>query len=103
MLNIYIIKKAKRTEFLADENITILDLARKNKIDIEGSCDGSMACSTCHIKIEKKWHDKLPPPCIDEKEMLILLDNYSDKSRLGCQIKLTKNLDGLEFTVPEEN
>ena len=62
-----------------------------------------MACSTCHIIVEKSWLSKLPPPCIDEKEMLMLLSNYSDKSRLGCQIRLTKNLDGLEFKIPEES
>ena len=88
--------------FDIEENKTILDLARKENIDIEGSCEGSMACSTCHILINKDWVNKLPLPCIDEREMLSLLTNFKENSRLGCQIVITKKLNGLKFSIPED-
>ena len=89
-----------RRSYLANEGNTILDVARKYNIEIEGSCDGSLACSTCHIFIEEKWLNQLVPPNEEEKELLGLLPDLKKHSRLGCQIKLTKNLDGIEIILP---
>ena len=88
--------------FRIESNKTILDLSKKENIAIEGSCDGSMACSTCHIIIHKDWVKKLPAPCIDEKEMLSLLPDYTENSRLGCQIVITDKLEGLKFSLPKD-
>ena len=88
--------------FKIESNKTILDLSRIENIPIEGSCDGSMACSTCHVVIHKDWLTKIPEPCIDEKEMLSLLPNYTKNSRLGCQIVITDKLDGLQFSLPKD-
>ena len=93
-------KKITKT-FKIESNKTILDLSRIENIAIEGSCDGSMACSTCHVIIHKDWVAKLPPPCIDEKEMLSLLPDYTENSRLGCQIVITDKLEGLTFSLPK--
>ena len=76
------------------------DLSKIENIAIEGSCDGSMACSTCHVIIHKDWLTKIPAPCIDEKEMLSLLPNFTKNSRLGCQIVITEKLEGLQFSLP---
>ena len=73
--------------FEVEENKTVLELSKKENLQIEGSCNGSMACSTCHIIIDREWVKKIPPPCIDEKETFSLLPNYNENSRLGCQIK----------------
>ena len=89
--------------FDIEENKSILELSRHNNIKIEGSCEGNMACSTCHVIIDRDWVLKLPPPCIEEKEMLSLLTNYKENSRLGCQIIITKKLNGLKLSIPEEN
>ena len=89
--------------FKIKKNKTILDLAKQENIAIEGSCDGSMACSTCHVIIHRDWITKLPDPCVDEKEMLSLLPNYYENSRLGCQIILTDLLDGLMFSLPKDS
>ena len=86
-------------KFLIDEGFTILDIARKKNIDIEGSCEGSLACSTCHVLVEEKWFDKIIPANDDEKEILALLPDLKKNSRLGCQVKLTKNLDGIEIII----
>ena len=81
---------------------TILDIAHANDIDIEGACEGCMACSTCHIVIEAGWYKKLPAPSEDEEDMLDLAFGLTRTSRLGCQIEITKETDGLRVQLPSE-
>ena len=102
MVKVLFSQKSIIKTFKIDKNKTILDLSRKESLSIEGSCNGSMACSTCHIIIHKDWIGKLAPPCVDEKEMLSLLPNYNKNSRLGCQVVITDKLDGLQFSIPKE-
>lgn len=78
---------------------TVLTVARRNKIDLEGACDGAMACSTCHVIIAKDWLAKIPAPRSEENAMLDLATNVTRHSRLGCQIVLTAELDGLSLRV----
>ena len=101
MLTIVFKYKNNLQKFLVEEGNTILDIARQKNIDIEGSCEGSLACSTCHIFIEEKWLDKIVPAKNEEKEMLGLLPDLKKNSRLGCQVKLTKSLDGIEIIIPK--
>ena len=81
---------------------TILQIAHANDIDIEGACEGCMACSTCHIVVDADWYKKLPPPSEDEEDMLDLAYGVRPTSRLSCQIVLTDALDGLEVTIPAD-
>ena len=81
-------------------NLSILEIAHKNGIDIEGACEGSLACSTCHIIVDVAWYDKLDAPSWDEEDMLDLATGLTLTSRLGCQIILTDKLDGLEVVLP---
>ena len=67
---------------------SILEVAQENEIDLEGACDGSMACSTCHVVFEQKHFDVLPKPEEEEEDMLDLAFGLTDTSRLGCQIKV---------------
>ena len=83
-----------------DKELSILEIAHKNDISLEGACEGSLACSTCHIIIESKWYNKLDQPDWDEEDMLDLASNLSPTSRLGCQVMLTKKLDGIKVTIP---
>ena len=83
-----------------DEGQTIMEDAKKYNMGIEGSCEGSLACSTCHIIISKNWISKICPAKTEEKELLHILPDLQKNSRLGCQIKLTKNLDGIEIIIP---
>ena len=91
-----------KRSYVVNEGFTILEVARKYNIQIEGSCEGSLACSTCHVILEKKWFNKLDDANEEEKEMLELLPDSKKHSRLGCQIKLTKNLDGIEIILPKK-
>ena len=81
---------------------TILDIAHANDIDVEGACEGCMACSTCHVVVEPDWYKKLSAPSEDEVDMLDLAFGLTRTSRLGCQIEITKELDGLRVQLPSE-
>ena len=83
-------------------NETILDIARNGNFELEGSCEGSLACSTCHIIVSNAWYKKLDKPTMEESELLEILPNYTRNSRLGCQIKITKKLDGIEISLPKD-
>ena len=81
---------------------TILELSRRFKIkEIEGACGGAMACSTCHVIIDPKWYEKLPAPSLDETDMLDLAPGITKTSRLGCQIVIKPDMDGLIIKLPQ--
>ena len=67
---------------------------------LPGACDGSLACSTCHLILEQHVYDSLPAPEEEEEDMLDLAMDLTDTSRLGCQIKVTKELAGMVAQVP---
>ena len=87
-----------RIEVEAPEGLSVLEVAHRNKIDLEGACEGSLACSTCHIVVAPEWYDKLTPASDDEEDMLDLAFGLTSTSRLGCQIIMNKDLDGLTVT-----
>ena len=70
--------------------ISILEAAHQNKIDLEGACESSLACSTCHVILEDNIYDKLNEPEDDEYDLLDLAFGLTETSRLGCQIILDK-------------
>ena len=81
---------------------SVLDIAHDNQIAIEGACEGSMACSTCHVIIDKSWYQKLDEVSEDEEDMLDLAFGLTRTSRLGCQIVITEEMDGLVVSLPKE-
>jgi 2Fe-2S ferredoxin len=89
-----------RHEVDAPEGLSVLEIAHRNNIDLEGACEGSLACSTCHVIVDQAWYDKLPESSEEEEDMLDLAFGLTHTSRLGCQIKITKELDGLVVTLP---
>ena len=92
----------KRVEVDAPLGLSVLEIAHRNDIDIEGACGGSLACSTCHVIVDQAWFGKLPEPDEEEEDMLDLAFALTRTSRLGCQIIITGDLDGLTVTLPEE-
>ena len=84
----------------ADIGKNILKTAHENKIDIEGACDCSLACSTCHIILNQKIYDSLPPAEEVEDDLLDLAFGLTHTSRLGCQVKLTKEFEGQIIEIP---
>ena len=80
--------------------LSVLEIAHRNGIDIEGACEGSLACSTCHVIIDPEWYELLKDATEDEEDMLDLAFNLTTTSRLGCQIIITEELDGLTVRLP---
>ncbi|HEX2580931.1 MAG TPA: ferredoxin family 2Fe-2S iron-sulfur cluster binding protein [Dongiaceae bacterium] len=80
--------------------LSVLEIAHRNGIDLEGACEGSLACSTCHVIVEQEWYDVLAEATEDEEDMLDLAFGLTRTSRLGCQIKMTEELDGLTVRLP---
>lgn len=67
---------------------------------VAGACEGSVACSTCHVILSPEHYDLLPEPEDDENDMLDMAFGLSETSRLGCQVRLTRELDGMTATLP---
>ena len=81
---------------------SVLDVAHRNNIELDHACGGVCACSTCHI-IVKKGFNGLEEAGEEEEDMLDLCLNLTRTSRLGCQLVLTDDLDGLVVTLPAES
>lgn len=97
----FIARDGARQEVDAPEGWTLLRISRSFDVDIEGACEGNMACATCHVVVQDPWFDRLPEPSADEEDMLDLAYGLTETSRLGCQITLTEALDGLVVRLPE--
>ena len=82
------------------EGARLLDIAQANGQPLEGTCDGDMACATCHVIVDPKDFDRLSPASEEEEELLDLAYNATRTSRLACQIRLSAALDGLTVRVP---
>lgn len=90
-----------RRELDAPVGKSLMQIGRDAGLDIEGACDGAMACSTCHVYVEPDWAAKLSKMSEDESDMLDLAFGITDRSRLGCQIVMTEELDGLTVALPK--
>jgi 2Fe-2S ferredoxin len=97
---VFIERDGTRREVDAPLGLSVLEIAHKNRIDIEGACEGSLACSTCHVVIDPEWYDLLKEASEDEEDMLDLAFGLTATSRLGCQIIITEELDGLTVRLP---
>ena len=91
-----------RREVEAPLGHSLLQIAWDNKIDIEGACEGAMACSTCHVIVAPEWFERLEEASEDEEDMLDLAFGLTPTSRLGCQIIITEALDGLVVSLPSQ-
>ena len=78
----------------------LLDLAWKEKLPLEGSCEGVMACSTCHVIVDAGDFDRLPPASEEEEDLLDIAAHATRTSRLACQIMLTDALNSLTVRIP---
>jgi len=99
---VFIEPDGTRKEVDAPLGLSVLEIAHRNDIDIEGACEGSLACSTCHVIVDPDWFGRLDEPSEDEEDMLDLAFGLTPTSRLGCQIIITEELDGLTVTLPAE-
>ena len=99
-IKIIFIENDKEIEVDASIGLSLLEVAHENNIDLEGACEGSLACATCHVILEEKIYNILEQPTEAEVDMLDLAFGLTHTSRLGCQIILTKELDGMRVRVP---
>ncbi|XP_028261762.1 ferredoxin-2, mitochondrial [Parambassis ranga] len=98
---VYVDRTGQRIPVKAKVGDNVLYLAHKHGIDLEGACEASLACSTCHVYVSGPHFDKLPEPEEREEDMLDMAPMLQENSRLGCQIILTQELDGIELTLPK--
>ncbi|KUL84913.1 hypothetical protein ZTR_07877 [Talaromyces verruculosus] len=97
----FIDKDGEKYDFQVSEGDNLLDIAQANDLEMEGACGGSCACSTCHVIVEDAdLYDRMPEPDDDENDMLDLAFGLTETSRLGCQVKMKKDLDGLVVRLP---
>jgi 2Fe-2S ferredoxin len=97
----FIDKDGNKIEVEAKNGLSLLEVAHQNNIDLEGACEGSLACSTCHIIVEEKeFYDKLEEATEEEEDMLDLAFGLTHTSRLGCQIIVSDELEGLTVRLP---
>ncbi|HIM25841.1 MAG TPA: 2Fe-2S iron-sulfur cluster binding domain-containing protein [Rhodospirillales bacterium] len=90
----------RRRECDAADGETILDVGQRFGIDLEGSCEGCMACSTCHVIVSEDWFSKLEVASEEEDDMLDMAYDLTKTSRLGCQVVLNDGLDGIVVGLP---
>lgn len=96
----FILNDGSRKEVDAPVGLSVLEIAHRNDVPLEGACEGSLACSTCHIVVDKDDYERLPEASEDEEDMLDLAFGLTHTSRLGCQITITDELDGLTVSLP---
>ena len=98
---VFVERDGTRREVDAPLGLSVLEIAHKYDIDIEGACEGSLACSTCHVIVDPDWYELLKDATEDEEDMLDLAFGLTQTSRLGCQIIMTEELDGLTVRLPK--
>jgi 2Fe-2S ferredoxin len=98
---VFIERDGNRREVEAPVGLSVLEIAHKHGVDIEGACEGSLACSTCHVIVDSEWYELLKEASEDEEDMLDLAFGLTRTSRLGCQIIMTEELDGLTVKLPQ--
>ncbi|MCJ1370022.1 mitochondrial matrix iron-sulfur protein [Loxospora ochrophaea] len=97
----FIDKEGEEHTFEVAKGDNLLDIAQSEDLEMEGACGGSCACSTCHVIVEsQELYDKIPEADDDENDMLDLAFGLTETSRLGCQVKMTPELDGLRVKLP---
>ncbi len=96
----FIDQAGNKKDIDAPVGLSILEIAHRNDIDLEGACEGSLACSTCHVIVDQEWFDVLAEATEDEEDMLDLAFGLTHTSRLGCQIIMSDELDGLVLRLP---
>lgn len=99
---VFIENSGVRKEVEVPVGVSVMEAAHLFDVDIEGACEGVMACSTCHVIVDKDWYGRLASAGEDEEYMLDLAIGLTDSSRLGCQIVMTDELDGLVVRLPAE-
>ena len=100
---IFVTARGERVPVTGQSGDRLLEVGQNAGMPLEGTCEGQMACSTCHVIVAPEWFDRLPAAVDDEEDMLDLATGVTRTSRLSCQIRLEPALDGLEIRIPGES
>lgn len=96
----FITKEGDQINVEAAAGDNLMDIAQAHGLDVEGACGGSCACSTCHMIVDPEFYDEIPEPSDDENDMLDLAFGLTETSRLGCQVLMAPELDGVRIALP---
>ena len=99
----FITANAERVTAQGAAGDNLLRVGQAAGMPLEGTCEGQMACSTCHVIVARDWFGRLPRASEDEEDLLDLAAGVRPTSRLSCQIELTAALDGLEVRIPGDS
>ncbi|MFB0613238.1 2Fe-2S iron-sulfur cluster-binding protein [Aurantiacibacter poecillastricola] len=99
----FITRDNDKVEAEASPGDRLLEVGQAAGMPLEGTCEGQMACSTCHVIVAREWFARLPEAAEEEEDMLDLAADVHATSRLSCQIVLTEDLDGLEVRIPSDS
>ena len=99
----FIDPRGKAVTTAAAPGDNLLRVGQAAGLPLEGTCEGQMACSTCHVIVAAEWFERLPPASEEEEDMLDFAAGARRTSRLSCQIEITPELDGLTVSVPGES
>ncbi|WP_095013077.1 2Fe-2S iron-sulfur cluster-binding protein [Tsuneonella mangrovi] len=99
----FVTSQGDRVEAEGEPGDELLRVGQAVGMPLEGTCEGQMACSTCHVIVSPEWFDRLPPAVEEEEDMLDLAAGAVRTSRLSCQIVLSEALDGLEVRIPSDS
>ena len=81
------------------DGVSLMEAGRDSNMGVEGTCGGSLSCASCHVYFEKTDYERVGGPSEDEEDMLDLSFNLTPTSRLGCQIRVTDDLEGLRVYI----
>ena len=97
----FVLPDGSRRNVQAELGETLKDLALRHSLPgIIGDCGGVCACATCHVIIDSEWFAVVGSPPDFEEEMLTIVDDRNMHSRLGCQVEVTAEMNGLELKIP---
>lgn len=97
----FITADGTRHEVQAKDGATLLETAKHHDLPLQGTCGGSRICGTCHLYINMRDFDRVGAPSSDEMDVLEWVPTLRETSRLGCQIRVCPELEGIEVSVPE--
>ena len=99
----YIEHNGKTHNIEVPNELSVMEGALQNNIPgIDADCGGACACATCHVYVDEKWFDKLPKKSESEQDMLDMAIEPNKFSRLGCQIAVSDDLDGMVVKMPSK-
>ncbi|SBV98233.1 2Fe-2S ferredoxin [uncultured Alphaproteobacteria bacterium] len=96
----FIERDGTRREVEAPDGLSVMEVAHLHGVELEGACEGSLACATCHVIVDPEWFGKLDDASENEEDMLDMAFGVTATSRLGCQIRMSDELDGLVVKLP---